>query len=62
MSLLAVVALVAAPSKAPAPAGPWISQPFVAGKGGYAEYRIPALVVLPGSGELLAFCEGRMFR
>ena len=37
---------------------PWISQPFVAGEGGYAEYRIPALVAVPAGG-LLAFCEGR---
>ena len=47
---------------APAPpqVGPWLSQPFVAGVGGYAEYRIPALVVL-GNGDLLAFCEGRKY-
>ena len=35
-----------------------ISQPFVAGVGGYKEYRIPSLVALPNSG-LLAFAEGR---
>jgi len=37
---------------------PWISQPFVAGVGGYQEYRIPSLVALPNNG-LLAFAEGR---
>eukprot|EP01050_Picozoa_sp_SAG11_P009199 SAG11_NODE_850_length_6868_cov_3.543523_2_plen_737_part_00 len=44
----------------PPQTGPWLSQPFVAGVGGYAEYRIPALVQLP-SGDLLAFCEGRKY-
>jgi alpha-galactosidase len=44
--------------------GPWLSQPFVSGVGGYHSYRIPALVTLPrktatGEPELLAFCEGR---
>lgn len=33
---------------------------FTGGSGGYACYRIPALVVVPG-GELLAFAEGRKF-
>jgi hypothetical protein len=44
--------------------GPWFSQPFVSGVGGYHSYRIPAMVTLPqkmttGEPELLAFCEGR---
>lgn len=35
------------------------SQPFRAGTGGYASYRIPAVVVTP-AGTLLAFAEGRV--
>ena len=48
----------------PVQKGPWFSQPFVSGIGGYHSYRIPAMVTLPrktatGEPELLAFCEGR---
>ena len=57
----AAVLAAASAAELAGPPGPWISQPFVAGQGGFAEYRIPALVVLPESGELLAFCEGRKF-
>ncbi|MBK3581498.1 exo-alpha-sialidase [Streptomyces sp. MBT65] len=36
-----------------------VTVPFVAGQGGYASYRIPAIVV-SRAGTLLAFCEGRV--
>ncbi|MDP4131130.1 MAG: sialidase family protein [Bacteroidota bacterium] len=32
---------------------------FISGQGGYQNYRIPALIVLP-DGDMLAFCEGRV--
>ena len=62
----AAAAAVAAAKPPPPPpqAGPWLSQPFVAGVGGYADYRIPALVLTPtadGGSLLLAFCEGRKY-
>ena len=59
------VAVVKPPPPPPVPqVGPWLSQPFVAGVGGYADYRIPALVATPtadGGSILLAFCEGRKY-
>lgn len=59
MPLFAMVVLLGGASLAHA-AEPFLEQTdlFEAGKGGYAMYRIPGLVVTPG-GALLAYCEAR---
>jgi len=60
-ALLLAAAAAAAAAAAGAAAPPTLTPVFVAGKEGYSCFRIPALVVLGGSGgdELLAFAEGR---
>jgi sialidase-1 len=58
----AAAASAAAAAAAPgAPPLPPLTDVFVGGAEGYACYRIPALVRLPTSGDLLAFAEGRRF-
>lgn len=49
------------PSPTPDPDHPFVNA-FVSGQDGYHTYRIPALVLVPGTaGELLLFAEGRKF-